>query len=137
MLVRLPDLFSYRSEKHRGGENENTDRTACFTGLRSQAGTSFGISTIYLSLAVQATIKLRGGEGRVVATELEPEKAARARSIWSDAPGEIGKYIDLREGDLRETLKQDLQDIDLLLLDSKLSLTHGYWSVLRAQSGPH
>jgi len=29
----------------------------------------------------------------------------------------ITKYVELREGDLRETLKVDLPEIDLLLLD--------------------
>ncbi|KAI9636034.1 O-methyltransferase [Dioszegia hungarica] len=94
-------------------------QTCLATGARNvvEAGTSFGVSTIYLSLAVQQTIKLRGGEGRVIATENEPEKAARARSTWAEAGEGVADLIDLREGDLRETLKDGLADIDLLLLD--------------------
>lgn len=34
----------------------------------------------------------------------------------------IADYIDLREGDLRETLKQDLPEVDLVLLDSECCL---------------
>ncbi|KAI8965559.1 S-adenosyl-L-methionine-dependent methyltransferase [Daldinia sp. FL1419] len=88
---------------------------ACFV---VEAGTSFGLSTIYLSLAVGQNAKLRGSDGKVIATENEPTKAARAREHWKAAGDEIEKRIELREGDLRETLKTNLPDrVDFLLLD--------------------
>ncbi|KAI1206516.1 S-adenosyl-L-methionine-dependent methyltransferase [Annulohypoxylon truncatum] len=78
-----------------------------------EAGTSFGLSTIYLSLAVG-----QNGGGKVIATENEPTKALKARENWKAAGNEIEKWIELREGDLRETLKTDLPDqVDFLLLD--------------------
>lgn len=83
-----------------------------------EAGTSYGVSTIYLALAVSANVAATGGEGRVIATEYEPMKAQKAREHWQECGDVVSGVIDLREGDLRETLKQDLGDVDLLLLDS-------------------
>ncbi|KAM3443077.1 hypothetical protein MY4824_000782 [Beauveria thailandica] len=85
-----------------------------------EAGTSFGVSTIYLALAASANAAAAGGRGktpRVVATEYEPTKAARAREYWAQCGDVVTSAIQLREGDLRETLKEDLEDVDLLLLD--------------------
>ncbi|KAK3296440.1 S-adenosyl-L-methionine-dependent methyltransferase [Chaetomium fimeti] len=89
-----------------------------------EAGTSFGVSTIYPALAVGQNVadqKARGASvsGRVVATEKEPTKAARAREHWAEAGDEIAGVIDLREGDLLETLKRDdmPEQVDFLLLD--------------------
>ncbi|KAL7759689.1 hypothetical protein ACKLNR_009779 [Fusarium oxysporum f. sp. zingiberi] len=81
-----------------------------------EAGTSFGVSTIYLALAVSQN---SGSQpGKVIATENEPTKAFKARKYWSQAGDDIEKFIELREGDLRETLKTDLpEQVDFLLLD--------------------
>ncbi|KAI1386762.1 S-adenosyl-L-methionine-dependent methyltransferase [Hypoxylon trugodes] len=90
------------------------------TGARFvvEAGTSFGLSTIYLALAVGQNASLQDGNGKVIATENESHKAARAREHWKAAGDEIEKRIELREGDLRETLKVNLPPhIDFLLLD--------------------
>lgn len=83
-----------------------------------QAGTSFGVSTIYLALAVSANTA-SGGTGRVIATENEPSKANIARQNWKEAGEEVERVIELREGDLRETLQVDLPTVDMLLLDSE------------------
>lgn len=83
-----------------------------------EAGTSFGVSTIYLALAVSANVAATGGTGRVIATENEPTKAAKAREHWAQCGNVVTDVIDLREGDLRETLKRDVEAVDLLLLDS-------------------
>ncbi|EXM32179.1 hypothetical protein RAB80_008514 [Fusarium oxysporum f. sp. vasinfectum] len=81
-----------------------------------EAGTSFGVSTIYLALAVSQNAGSQ--PGKVIATENEPTKALKARKYWSQAGDDIEKFIELREGDLRETLKTDLpEQVDFLLLD--------------------
>ncbi|KAL4898857.1 hypothetical protein BDW74DRAFT_126457 [Aspergillus multicolor] len=89
-----------------------------------EAGTSFGVSTIYLALAVAQTKAATGKPGVVVATEKEAEKAVVARKYWAECGEVVTEQIDLREGDLLETLKTGLPQIDLLLLDiwSALSL---------------
>lgn len=79
-----------------------------------EAGTSFGVSTIYLSLAVG-----QNGGGRVIATEKEGKKAEKAREYWKEAGEEVEKHIELREGDILETLKEGVGEVDMLLLDSK------------------
>ncbi|KAK2733691.1 hypothetical protein FQN57_001970 [Myotisia sp. PD_48] len=93
-----------------------------------EAGTSFGVSTIYLALAVgqNAAAKASGDSfvpgqgGTVLATENEPGKAKKAKEHWKEAGNEVEPWINLLEGDLRETLPEavgKLDQIDLLLLD--------------------
>ncbi|KAH8811128.1 S-adenosyl-L-methionine-dependent methyltransferase [Xylogone sp. PMI_703] len=90
------------------------------TGARNivEIGTSFGVSTIYLALAVGSNIEKNGGTGKVIGTEYEKTKAERARGYWNEAGDElVTRHIDLREGDLRETLKENIPTVDLVLLD--------------------
>ena len=75
-----------------------------------EIGTSFGVSTLYLADAVRAN-----GGGTVIATEYEPAKAAAARASF-EAAG-LTPWIDLREGDLRETLKAIEGPVDFVLMD--------------------
>lgn len=81
-----------------------------------EAGTSFGVSTIYLALATAQTKVATGKKGTVIATEKEPQKAAIAQGYWKECG--VEEHIDLRVGDLLETLKVDVPQVDLLLLDS-------------------
>lgn len=80
-----------------------------------EAGTSFGVSTIYLACAVRDNIQAHGGDGVVIGTEHEPAKAASARRNFDEAG--INSLIDLREGDLRETLKDVDGPVDFMLVD--------------------
>jgi predicted O-methyltransferase YrrM len=73
-------------------------------------GTSFGVSTLYLAAAVRDN-----GGGVVIGTEHEPAKAAAARANFAKAG--LSGLIDLREGDLRETLKDLAGPIDFALFD--------------------
>jgi predicted O-methyltransferase YrrM len=74
-------------------------------------GTSFGISTIHLAAALRDN-----GGGRLVGSELEPNKVTQARANLSDAG--LADLVDVREGDALETLAHDLPEtIDLVLLD--------------------
>src|SRR5689334_15047034 len=75
-----------------------------------EAGTSFGVSTLYLAAAVRDN-----GGGTVIATEYEPDKAKAARANWAEAG--LAEFIELREGDLRETLKALSNPVDFMLLD--------------------
>lgn len=74
-----------------------------------EAGTSFGVSTLYLAAAV------RENGGIVIGTEYEPAKAAAARAHFEEAG--LAGFIDLREGDLRETLRDVGGPVDFMLID--------------------
>src|SRR4051812_9983151 len=79
-------------------------------------GTSFGISTLHLA----AGLRDNGG-GRIITSEFEPSKAARARDNLS--AGGLIDLVEIREGDALRTLGADLPDqIDLVLLDGAKSL---------------
>ena len=82
------------------------------TGARRivEAGTSYGVSTLYLAAAVRDN-----GGGLVIGTEREPGKVAAARATIAEAG--LAGYVDIREGDLRSTLAIDDGPVDLLLLD--------------------
>lgn len=82
-----------------------------------EAGTSFGVSTIYLALATAQTTAATGKKSTVIRTEKEPQKAAIAQSYWKECG--VEEYIDLRVADLLETLKEDVPKVDLSLLDSE------------------
>lgn len=84
-----------------------------------EAGTSFGVSTIYLALAISKVKAATGKSGTVIATEKEAPKAEIARGYWAQCGKAVEQEIDLRVGDLLETLKEGLPQIDLLLLDSE------------------
>ena len=98
-----------------------------------EVGTSFGVSTIYLALAVAKTKAATGKSGKVIAAEKETQKAETARKYWKQCGEAVEKEIDLRVGDLLETLKQDLPEVDLLLLDSKFDclLVTSNWPELK------
>src|SRR5580698_8698923 len=89
-------------------------------------GTSFGISTLHLA----AALKDNGG-GRVIGSEFEPTKVARARENLRAAG--LDDLADIREGDALETLARDLpRAIDLVLLDGAKSLYPKVLSLLEA-----
>jgi predicted O-methyltransferase YrrM len=79
-------------------------------------GTSFGISTLHLAAALRDN-----GGGRLITSEFEPSKVARARA--NIAAGGLSDLVELREGDALETLAHDLPaQIDLVLLDGAKGL---------------
>ena len=93
-------------------------------------GTSFGISTLHLA----AGLRDNGG-GRLITSEFEPSKAARARENLS-AVGLID-LVEIREGDALKTLQADLPDtIDLVLLDGAKALYPDILDLLEPHLGP-
>src|SRR6202521_4925266 len=80
-----------------------------------EIGTSYGVSTLYLAAAVRDNIRAGGGSGVVIGTEYEPDKARAARTHFSEAG--LSSFIDLREGDLRETLRKIEGQVDFMLVD--------------------
>jgi predicted O-methyltransferase YrrM len=77
-----------------------------------EAGTSFGVSTMYLAAAVRDN---QVKKGIVIGTENEPAKVKIAHQNFKEAS--LNDYIDLREGDLRQTLKKVGGPVDFMLID--------------------
>ena len=77
-----------------------------------EAGTSFGISTMYLAAAVRDN---QFKKGVVIGTEHEPAKVKIALQNFEKAG--LSEFIDLREGDLRQTLKEVDGSVDFMLVD--------------------
>ncbi|SMC29653.1 Predicted O-methyltransferase YrrM [Andreprevotia lacus DSM 23236] len=79
-------------------------------------GTSFGISTLHLAAALRDN-----GGGRLIGSEFEPAKVARARQHMVNAG--VADLVEIREGDALHTLAGTLPEhIDLLLLDGAKAL---------------
>lgn len=79
-------------------------------------GTSLGISTLHLAAALRDN-----GGGRIIGSEFEPGKIARARAHIKEAG--FDDLVEIREGDALQTLSKNLPErIDLLLLDGAKGL---------------
>ncbi|NYT68738.1 O-methyltransferase [Pusillimonas noertemannii] len=79
-------------------------------------GTSFGLSTLYLAAALRDN-----GGGRLISSEFEPSKVAKARRHLVE--GGVDDLIEIREGDALKTLTTGLpESVDLLLLDGAKSI---------------
>ncbi|MBX3255405.1 MAG: class I SAM-dependent methyltransferase [Chitinophagaceae bacterium] len=72
-------------------------------------GTSYGISTIYLAKAA------KDNGGKVITTEYLTHKASIAGKNLEEAG--LSGYVEIREGDARETLKNLDVELDFVLLD--------------------
>jgi predicted O-methyltransferase YrrM len=93
-------------------------------------GTSFGISTLHLAAALRDN-----GGGRLITTEFEPSKVARA---WENLrAGGLIDLVEIREGDALTTLSVDLPEtIDLLLLDGAKALYPEILSLVESRLKP-
>jgi predicted O-methyltransferase YrrM len=93
-------------------------------------GTSFGISTMHLAAALRDN-----GGGRLITSEFEPTKVARARENLK--AGGLLDLVEIREGDALKTLSIDLpESIDLLLLDGAKSLYADILSLVESRLKP-
>ncbi|GED98629.1 O-methyltransferase [Gordonia crocea] len=82
-----------------------------------EVGTSYGVSTIYLAAAVRDNAAEDGAAqgGVVIGTEHEPGKVAAARDHLAQAG--VADFVEILEGDLRETLPGVDGPIDFVLVD--------------------
>jgi predicted O-methyltransferase YrrM len=93
-------------------------------------GTSFGISTLHLAAALQDN-----GGGRLITSEFEPSKVARARENLT--AGGLIDLVEIREGDALQTLRTDLpESVDLLLLDGAKALYPEILSLVESRLRP-
>jgi predicted O-methyltransferase YrrM len=92
-------------------------------------GTSYGISTIYLAAAVRDI-----GSGRVITTEMNTAKARQAAKNFQGAG--LLSFIDIREGDARETLRNVDGPVDFVLLDGWKNLYLPVLKVIESKLRP-
>ncbi|MDR1870762.1 MAG: class I SAM-dependent methyltransferase [Deltaproteobacteria bacterium] len=127
----LADLMASKTEYHRlySGLKSSTLAVSRNTahllyaltrGCKPRAiiefGTSFGVSTLCMAAALR-----ENGSGRLITTEFEPSKAAKARQNL-EAAG-LGDLVEIRQGDALTTLADNLPPaVDLLLLDGAKGL---------------
>ncbi len=91
-------------------------------------GASHGYSTIHLAAAVRDV-----GSGRVITTELEPDKVAAAERNLAEAG--LDDLVEMRVGDALTTL-QDVPEVDLLFLDGWNNLYEPVVDMLRPRLSP-
>jgi predicted O-methyltransferase YrrM len=89
---------------------------SCRASAIVEFGTSFGVSTLHLAAALRDN-----GGGRLISTEFEPTKVARASANLAAAG--LADLVEIRSGDAVETLSRQLPErIDLALLDGAKGL---------------
>ena len=120
----LDETYSFDDEMHRFFSDKlvalDRDKAEfCYQLCRAlratrvvEAGTSFGVSTLYLAAAVRDN---QVENGIVIGTEHEPKKAEVARANFKEAG--LSEFIELREGDLRLTLQDVAAPVDFMLVD--------------------
>ena len=91
-------------------------------------GASHGYSTIHLAAAVRDV-----GSGRVITTELEPDKVAAAQRNLAEAG--LDDLVEMRVGDALTTL-QDVPEVDLLFLDGWNNLYEPVVDMLQPRLSP-
>ncbi len=111
------DMHRFFSDKMVALDREKAE--FCYQLCRSlratrvvEAGTSFGVSTLYLAAAVRDN---QVDNGVVIGTEHYPKKAEVARENFKEAG--LSEFIELREGDLRQTLQDVGGPVDFMLID--------------------
>lgn len=94
-------------------------------------GTSFGISTVHLA----AALRDNGEGGKLITTEFEPSKIARAKGHIKE--GCLSELVEFRQGDALETLKDNMPEtIDFLLLDGAKALYVDILTLLESRLKP-
>ena len=86
----MDEIRAFRSDKFVALDRDKAE--FCYLLCRArrafkvvEVGTSYGVSTIYLAAAVRDNIRAFGGDGAVIGTEYEPNKAAAARKHFVQA----------------------------------------------------
>ena len=79
-----------------------------------EVGTSYGVSTIHLVAAVREKRALVGADGIVIGPSTSRKRRKRRANF---ATAGVSQFIELREGDLRETLKRIDGPVDFVLMD--------------------
>jgi len=111
------DMYRFLSDKMVALDRDKAE--FCYLLCRSlratrvvEAGTSFGVSTLYLAAAVRDN---QVENGVVIGTEYEPKKVEVAHANFKEAG--LSEFVELRDGDLRKTLQDVGGPVDFMLVD--------------------
>ena len=96
----------------RRGNSVISSAVPCGSAALSKPVPHSGISTLYLAAAVRDN---QVDNGVVIGTEHEPGKVEIALENFREAG--LSDYIDLRDGDLRQTLRDPGGPVDFMLVD--------------------
>ena len=103
---------------------------SCRANAIVEFGTSFGVSTLHLAAALRDN-----GGGRLISTEFEPTKVAKASANLAAAG--LADLVEIRSGDAVDTLARDLPErVDLALLDGAKGLYPKILSLLEPRLRP-
>ena len=92
-----------------------------------EVGTSVGYSTLWLAYAASLT------SGTVVTCELDPARAAEARSNLERAG--VADRVEVLTGDARDLLRQRDEPVDFLFIDGAKSQYETYFDVVYKRMG--
>jgi predicted O-methyltransferase YrrM len=76
----------------------------------AEFATSLGFSTLYFAAAIRDN-----GGGKVIGSELVPQKVETARRNLADAG--LADFVEIRQGDARQTLRELGGPVDFVLID--------------------
>ncbi|MBR1217611.1 class I SAM-dependent methyltransferase [Bradyrhizobium sp. U87765 SZCCT0131] len=139
--AQLHDPGQYRALYHRARDHHlavsrDTGRLLYMQARAVRArnivefGTSFGVSTLHLAAALRDN-----GGGRLIGSEFEPAKVARASDTVAAAG--LADLVEIREGDALETLAHHMPEpIDLVLLDGAKPLYPAVLALLAPRLRP-
>lgn len=99
-----------------------------------EVGTSFGVSTVYLAAAIHENAAETGGPGTVIGTEWEPTKVAAAHTNLERAG--LGDVVEIRNGDVRDTLRDVGGPVDFVLMDIWVPMARPALELLMPQLSP-
>lgn len=105
-----PEVQRWRTPSLGRADAEALGLLAAASGARRalELGSAIGLSAAYIAEGM-------GPAGRLIAVDLDPRRAAKARELWSRAG--LAERITIREGDALDLLPQLGGDFDLVFVD--------------------
>lgn len=92
-----------------------------------EVGSGAGYSTLWLAYAASVT------GGKLVTCEIDPAKAEEVKNNLAEAG--LAEFVEVLTGDARETLRGQVEPVDLLLIDADFGQYETYFDVVYKRMG--
>ena len=92
-----------------------------------EVGSGAGYSTLWLAYAASVT------GGKLVTCEIDPAKAEKVKSNLAEAG--LADFVEVLSGDARETLRGQVEPVDLLMIDADFGQYETYFDVVYKRMG--